>query len=501
MTSDRRLKRWQRLLATETKTQLSSISIASSQVFVSQTIKFDRVTVLTGYHGTGKSLLLLIIEALFGYTVPMSLPPAIKCENSRYDDVREHVSGVIEATVATKDGQFVRRIDLGDPAKQRLAAWSDALVEGVPLTDDWWPQYCGPVYAFSELHGLRDHAASEGVLAKYERYDLSAEDLRGLKGVLGRQYDRVTVYRVSTDVLDGWDYPIPVAFAERGQRTLNSSKMSAGELWVHYLFWFLRTVNEGSLVLIDEPEAFISPRGQRALVDEIARYCLARKLQLVVATHSSEILSRIPLGNIRMCVSSVDKVRVVTPTSIMQVQDTVGIRSRIRGVLFVEDEAAATILGSIFALLDMSLAREFELVAAGGESNALAGLRCLRQAKRLAVAAVLDGDQRKLDSEDLGIFYLPGHRAPEYELLDLSDEGLTELAGTLGKSVDDLTIAVSNAAILEHQYQIGRFAEELGLTEQLIWHSLAVAWMKRPEIARSARQLVDDLRQMLDRQP
>lgn len=162
-------------------------------------------------------------------------------------------------------------------AGDRGSCWQDALVDDAPLTNSWWPQYCGPVYAFTELHGMDEHIRPESELTDCERYDLSSDELRGLKGILGRQYDRVSVYRLSTDQLDGWNYPIPAVFADWNGRAIDSRKMSIGELWVHYLLWSLREMENGSLALIDEPESHISGRGQRALMDELARYCLKKK--------------------------------------------------------------------------------------------------------------------------------------------------------------------------------------------------------------------------------
>jgi hypothetical protein len=438
----------------------------------------------------------MAVEALFGATVPLLLPPFIRCTN--FTSHVGNVTGVMEATVTTDGGLVTRRVDLDATAEQRRSIWQDVVVRTTPLTDKWRPEYCGPLYAFGELYGLDDHFSTERSMADHEHYQLSAEDLRGISNILGKKYERVTVYRVPTDMFDGWDYPIPVVFAERSGVVTDSTRMSAGELWVHYLLWFLRNREKGSLALIDEPESHISARGQRALVDEIARHCLRSDLQLIIATHSPEIVSRLPLTNIRMCVNVANKIRVIIPTSISQLHDTVGVRHAIKGVVLVEDRAAATVLKSILSILDISLTRELEIVPAGGKAGVLAGLRSMQSAERFLVAGVLDGDQRDAASGLPGIQYLPGTRSPECELLDLDDACRTSLGETLGRTLTDIDIAISNAGTLDHQYQIGRLAEELGLPEPVLWHSLVNVWMNGPEIRLVAADLVDKLRTMLD---
>ncbi|MFG1838418.1 AAA family ATPase [Micromonospora sp. NPDC049175] len=459
------------------------------------------MTALTGYHGTGKTVLLLSIEALFGYTIPFVFPPFIKQDASAYRKDAEFVDGVFEVIVETRDGRYSREVRLRDSASERRSRWRDALVDDAPLTDTWWPQYCGPVYAFSEMQGMSDHIRSESGLVDCERYDLSADELRGLKGVLGRQYDRVSVYRLSTDNLDGWDYPIPAVYAEWNGRVIDNRKMSIGELWVHYILWSLREMEDGGLALIDEPESHISARGQRALMDEVARYCLKKNLQLIVATHSPEILSRIPMQNTLMCVPSSEGAKIVRPTSVAQIQDTVGVLPRLKGIALVEDDAAATILLAIVNRFDVSLARELEIVSAGGEANVLAGLRSMRSAARVAVVGVLDGDQRTSGSDDIRLHFLPGTRTPETELLDLNEDGQIRLAERLGKSASDVSVALSNATMLDHQYQIPRFAAELAVPEKLLWHSLVLEWLQNREIQQMAMELVNSLRRLVDLHP
>nr|BFE64989.1 hypothetical protein GCM10020063_095150 [Dactylosporangium thailandense] len=500
MTNDPRAKRWRRLVEANTPVHLQSLSVIESDAFEIQTVDFQRVTALTGSHGTGKSLLLRTVEALFGYATPTMVPPFIRIGDSTYE--RDRLGGVFEVTVMTPEGCLTRRVNVGDTAERRLETWRDAEVDDAPLTANWWPSYCGPIYAFAELNNLEDYIRTEDRLSDCKHSNLSPEDLRGLKNILGRSYDRVTVYTFPTESADdlGHDYPIPLVFAEHGGKVIDSSKMSTGELWVHYLLWFLREAEEGTFVLIDEPEAFIASRGHRALADEIARYCLRKDLQLLVATHSPDILSRFPLSHVRMCIRSSEKIEIVRPTSLVQLRDAVGVESAVRGLVLVEDDMAVHVLRSVLGDFDVSLTRELEIVPAFGEANVIAGLRSFESSSRIAVVAVLDGDQRNSIKDSPRLFFLPGKRSPEDELLDLTKNGLERLAGIIGRPVTDISATLSNLAGLDHQYQLRKLAEELGVPESFIRHALVKTWLNRPEIRNAASNLVDALRSAVNRQ-
>jgi predicted ATP-dependent endonuclease of OLD family len=135
-----------------------------------------------------------------------------------------------------------------------------------------------------------------------------------------------------------------------GSKIFDNTSMSQGELWVHYVRWFLEhQVDKGNLALLDEPEAFLAARGHRPFIDEIARHALSRDLQIIIGTHSAEVLSRFPITNIRMCVQDGNGIRVVTPESHLKIRENIGLETPVHGLVLVEDEMAGQLLSGIFA--------------------------------------------------------------------------------------------------------------------------------------------------------
>ena len=120
-----------------------------------------------------------------------------------------------------------------------------------------------------------------------------------LNNILGRRYDAVTVRDGHVDD----EVDMPFISARLGAKIFDNTTMSQGELWVHYISWFLEAAEDkGHLALIDEPESFLAAQGRREFIDYIARAALRNDRQVVIGTHSPEILSRFPLANVRMCI-------------------------------------------------------------------------------------------------------------------------------------------------------------------------------------------------------
>ncbi len=277
--------------------------------------------------------------------------------------------------------------------------------------------------------------------------------------------------------------------------------MSHGELWVHYvLTWFLH--NEAAkedLVLLDEPEAFLAARAQRPFIDEVARQAFIKRVQLVVATHAPEILTRFPLNNIRMCIPDNGGIRVITPTSFVQIQDNIGIETPVRALILVEDKLAKQLLGRLLARYDTALTREAEIISVGGESEVRSGLRILRHSSRLRVLGILDADQqshvpRAPGAIEQPVLFLPGDTSPEDELLASAAEEARWIAKMLHLPVDDFNAAVSSCRNFDHQYQLKTLAAQLGQSESTTIFVLAQAWLRKPHISRSAKKLVKDIR-------
>ncbi|WP_436757760.1 hypothetical protein [Streptosporangium sp. V21-05] len=491
--NDARIKRWQRLLETRAPVQVESIKIFESDVFEPQVIELNRATAVVGSHGTGKTVLLRLIEASLGYLIPSYSPPLF-VDTLYGDRASSALKSIVEITVRKLNSRVTRTIDLTWPAKRRHEIWKD------DFGGNSIAIYNSAISAFGELQILYDDYPRNGSFVSKERsiYQLSRVDLDGIRNILGRNYDQVTVNPVviSEGTADTHEECCPYVIATSGDHIIDSGKMSLGEIWVHYVLnWTMTTYLEpGDLIMVDEPESFLSSMGQRPMIDEIARRTLAKEAQLLVATHSPEVLGRFPLENIRMCVRNGQKIRVITPNSRAQIRDSVGIETPVKAFVLVEDEFAKTLFQSLCGELAPWLLRELEIISAGSASEVLSGIRVFARSSQFKSFAILDGDQRDSSlakkSSDLKILFLPGSQEPEDELLNNATLELEWLSEILARSVDHLLSAISDCSNLDHQYKLKFLATRLGHHEAFLIHSLIRAWLRNPQVKQEADSII-----------
>jgi hypothetical protein len=493
-TADERVKHWNRLTSTWNPFHLDSIRIINSNVFVPQLIKFDRVTALVGVHGSGKSLMLRVLEAVFGHASQPYAPPLLPDEYGPRSNTPQ-LTGLAEVCLQTPAGCVERTIDLNQSGKQRRAMWQQE------VHDSFDAMYADPISAFSWLdYMLNDYDFTAKPKETDKEYIFKAVDLRAFQNILGRTYDHATLR--SPLIEDGNDdgLRLPAIRTTVGPKIFDNASMSHAELWVHYVNWFLNEdMERGWLALLDEPETFIAARGRRPFIDYVAYQALRNDLQLIIGTHSGEMLSRFPLGNIRMCIPGDDGIRIITPKSMFQIREAIGLDTPVSCVTLVEDQLAREVLTAVFAKYDTALTREVDIVAVDGASNVRTSLRSLKPAERLVFIGVLDGDERTKTKGNYTepIFFLPGEKAPEEELLEHGVLHAARLAIAINSRPEDIIVAINSCRDLDHQYQIGAAARLLGCSGGSLTFLLIREWLRYPKIAKQAARLADDIRKRM----
>ncbi|MGD0373180.1 MAG: hypothetical protein ABSB01_01145 [Streptosporangiaceae bacterium] len=494
LNTDQRVKRWIHLTSSTGSFQLYSIRIADSNVFAPQLIEFHRATAFIGLHGSGKSLLLRMIEAAFGYTSPSYVPPFFIGQSSPVFQIPT-VEGIMDVSLRTPAGIISHTVDLSQPAERRAEIWEQDVRESFAA---WYTDPYGALSWLSHMYDNYDFGSECGG-SEIERH-IEGPELNEVRNILGRSYKRITVRSAFIDDGAGDDLHLPFFSAVLGSKTFDNTTMSQGELWVHYVSWFLEhEVSKGELALLDEPEAFLAARGRRPFIDYVAHQALRRDLQVIIGTHSPEVLSRFPLANIRMCIPGGSGIQVLTPTSRFQIRECIGIETPLRGLVLVEDELAQQLLNGIFARYDTALASEVEVIPVGGASEVANGLRILQSANRLMCFGILDADQRQTaadwsDASRGSVLFLPGDRSPEEEVLTSAIKESRWLAEMIDTSTDDILIAISSCQDLDHQYRVNRVARQLGYSESALISMLVLAWLRQPEIAQEAEQLARKIR-------
>jgi energy-coupling factor transporter ATP-binding protein EcfA2 len=485
---------WSHVLSHSPSLQVLRLKIIDSEIFADQSIDLTPFTVLVGAHGSGKTAFLRTLQAALGeYTGAAQFPPFIDYHfYSPFPEREKRLKGRWEVTIREGLATHTAAVDLSGEIERRRSVWN-AL-----LTDPMIVEYANPISALSELVFLWQSMGHIDDSELINPARLNKQDVTGLRAILGRKYEEVEVHTFDNDNLDR-PYA-PYIRARVGEAWVDSTMMSLGELWVHHVINFvLRFASSNQVILVDEPEAFVSPRGQRAFIDEIARYALRSHVQIIIATHSPNIFESLPLKHLRICLSTHEGARLVVPKNSSQVRDAIGVETPLHGVVFVEDDMAARMLASLLDLIHPLLSRSIDVVPSGGVQQAVQAAMVMRAAARLRTAIVLDGDQQNQppSTGDVAVMFLPGTRPPEEELIEVVSRRPESLAERLGCDVDLIYAVHDTIRFTGHQDWLRRLASRLGTPEPVLFDAILRIWLERSANRSMATELIADLARRL----
>jgi hypothetical protein len=465
-------------LAKSDHIHLQRLRILTSPVFPPQDVQFARLTAVVGSHGAGKSYLLKIVEeSLPKYGgEPMRFPPASR---SRRKEGRSAEVAAVAGTHSIDMGSGWNpqefSVDFAGPGAESFTyrESDEELRITVPLSAH---------RAFGEYQMWMQDVVDPDP-AKYFEGNWAADKptLDSINRILGRRYANVQFFTFSSDY---YDAPYLEAMMPDGQ-VRTPYEMSSGELWVLFCIWELERSAATDIILIDEPESYLSPRGHIAFLDEIARRTLSGGFQTIIATHSEAMIRRLPAVLLRFTVRRANGTEVRENVSHDEVMVALGYQQSVKYLALVEDSLGEEILRTALALFGSDHGRSWDIVTLGGTGEAKRTLNILSTMKRLVPVLVLDGDQRS-DSDEVKAFFLPGSN-PEVSILESCG---SEAANRLGVSHARLDAAIAHTEGMVHQRFFHEIAEYLGLQCDFVRRTLIASWLNGVEVREQARAMV-----------
>lgn len=342
------------------------------------------ITVLTGPNGVGKTTLLRAIHAtLSGEAGYLTAGPGNKLSSGRASlDLVVNTEDLVAAASFETTGFTVTS------AVEVPSLYVDAATES--------RAYQGVFCDFSALDDIINGAGPT---------ELSPDDLNEINYILGREYRAITLYEVDVGGV------APFFEVAYGDDRYDSRTMGSGELTGLHLWWSLSRVDSGTIVLIEEPEAFLSHASQANLARHIVAAAVKRGITVIASTHSAPIISQLPRECHRFFVRSPDGIKFIgepTPPALLK---SLGVSSPIIAILFVEDMMAAALTRAIVEKIAPSFARQLKIVVRdghGGVTNALRGTDFEIDYPKFI--GVYDGDVRSEVPNDLAsrAIFLPG---------------------------------------------------------------------------------------------
>ncbi|MEN9579422.1 MAG: hypothetical protein RJA70_2431 [Pseudomonadota bacterium] len=168
----------------------------------------------------------------------------------------------------------------------------------------------------------------------------------------------------------------------------------SGESAAAMLIHKIENAPDNSLVLLDEPETSLHPRAQRRMMEFLAESASKKRLQIVIATHSSELAGQLPAQAIRVLSEA--------PNGKIRISENISVREALHDIadlphgttILVEDERAKAIVMAELKHQSPTALAEYRVVVRGaGTSRIYRDIRAHAVAGQADLIVVFDGDQ------------------------------------------------------------------------------------------------------------
>lgn len=253
------------------------------------------------------------------------------------------------------------------------------------------------------------------LLDQNEEYELTKEEIDDICYLTGKKYQSCKIWEFEDIEEIG---TVPFFEVTIDQIKYDSRSMGRGEHFLFYLFWCINKCNSGTIVIIEEPETYISICSQIHFSNYLGKQMAEKGVQIIVTTHSPYLLEHIKNDNIRIVSRMGNMATVTKPDDNMMAEDILGIVQNYMGTLFVEDRVAYDFLSIILEDKAPYILKKYTIdIAEGGEKAISHRLEFPSSDKiKYNFIGVYDGDLReRLDTSKLNWkwIFLPGNKALE----------------------------------------------------------------------------------------
>ena len=255
----------------------------------------------------------------------------------------------------------------------------------------------------------------EDFLEQNEAYELTLSELEDVCYLTGKRYQVCEIWELE-DIDDIG--VIPFFKVTIDQVEYDSRNMGKGEHFLFYLFWCMNKCSSGTIVILEEPETYISIYSQMHFSNYLAKQIAEKGIQIIITTHSPYLLEHISNENIRIVSRMGNMATVVKPNDNIMAEDILGIKQQYMGTLFVEDKVACDYLSIILEDKAPFILKKYTIDIAKGGEEAISYRLSFPASEKIKYnfIGVYDGDMRnRLETSKLNWkwVFLPGSRALE----------------------------------------------------------------------------------------
>lgn len=223
--------------------------------------------------------------------------------------------------------------------------------------------------------------------------ELDADQLEAVSKILGRRFEKITVIQHGYFNVDGHS----ILLRPHG-RQYSEAFAGSGEFAAVMLVHALTAAKDASLILLDEPEVSLHPGGQRQLMGFIRNQVKLRRHQVIISTHSPEMIRDLPSSAIKIFQENPSDGRIDLVAQASEPTDAffrLGVPTEMAHSIFVEDGLAAAIVQRAIRPLGEGAYHKLKVTGVPGGASAITNLIPSFAALGQDFLIFLDGDQRQ----------------------------------------------------------------------------------------------------------
>ncbi|MEH7735328.1 ATP-dependent nuclease [Bacillus pumilus] len=441
---------WRNLYEKPFKFKISKVTYDRLKGFGSGGIEFmGGITAICGGNGVGKSTLLNAISSVL---------TSERLLNQKSINLKLEGSELL--------GEF---IDSGQPITRKVNISSNTIEADPEIIDVESVWIDSAIHAPKLIDIFSDMPNLNELLEPEDPKILNESENSLISYIVGKEYLKCEIYE-----LDLEHYGIVPYFKVLCNGVeYGSEAMGFGEISVHYLLWNLQRISKNSVVLMEEPETYLAPRSQEALLDVIAKIAVEKKLWVILTTHSPNIIKNIPFEHIRILNRIDETVEISIPTTSLEPLYSLGLNPQKLGVILVEDRCAREFTKCWLGRFDPNIVQQYDVVDIGSKEKILQEVRIFPKiGSWFKLFGIFDGNERgriEAGKYKWNFSYLPGEVAPELLLKRIAKSMRNELAQISGRDLTRINAALHSLDGRDHHDWIEEFPRQIGVGyEQLI---------------------------------
>lgn len=334
------------------------------------------------------------------------------------------------------------------------------------------------------------------LLEQYEKFEYT-EDMRDeISYLIGKDYDQIELIEVDDEISR------PYFIVNSCGVEYRSVDMGIGEHFIFYAHWLLRRMHTSDIVIIEEPETFVSINSQKNLMNYLAKLACKNGIIFIITTHSPFILDKVDVDNISIISKFGSSTTVINPESKEAVLEQLGLHFVKEGIIYFEDDVALFFFKRLISQLGFyNIKKKYDLEIVDGESGISNMLKYPKTLNfKYRIVGVYDGDmieriEKIKDKFAFEYYFLPSIIGVEKSFKKIITSYPNLLEKSYGK--EDLIGFLSTIAGEEPHDWLIELEKKLAIGKNELVSLLTDEWMELEENKENIKMFCDNITKLL----